>query len=222
MKSPNKDSSRVQTSLLSPIESVALKWLASRMPASVTPDHLTILGLMAMFFAGASYYLAQWNPIWLHAVNLWIVLNWFGDSLDGTLARFREKQRPRYGFYVDHIIDCLGTLFLVVGLALSGYMSLTIGLGLLIAYFLVSIDSYLAAHTIGVFRISFFKFSPTELRILLIIGNLFLLYKPQVTILGKSMLLFDAGSLVAIAAMAGVFTFSVLRNTILLYRMERV
>jgi phosphatidylglycerophosphate synthase len=192
------------------------------MPARVTPDHLTILGLLAMFFAGVSYYLAQWNPIWLHAVNLWIVLNWFGDSLDGTLARFRKKQRPRYGFYVDHIIDCLGTLFLVVGLALSGYMSLTIGLGLLIAYFLVSIDSYLAAHTIGVFRISFFKFSPTELRILLIIGNLFLLYKPQVTILGKSLLLFDVGSLAAIVAMAGVFTFSVLRNTILLYRMERV
>lgn len=221
MKS-KKDSSRVQTSFVAPIESVALKWLAARMPARVTPDHLTLLGLISMLLAGVSYYFAQWNTIWLHAVNLWIVLNWFGDSLDGTLARYRDKQRPRYGFYVDHIIDCLGTLFLVAGLALSGYMSLSIGLGLLIAYFLVSIDSYLATHTIGVFRISFFKFSPTELRILLIVGNLFLLFKPQVTILGQSMLLFDVGALVAIVAMAGVFIFSVLRNTVLLYRMERV
>jgi phosphatidylglycerophosphate synthase len=222
MKTTKTTVSRIQTSLLSPLESVVLRWLAERMPAQVTPDHLTVLGLLAMFFAGVSYWLSQWDGMWLHVVNFWVGVNWFGDSLDGTVARFRNQQRPRYGFYVDHIIDCLGALFLVAGMALSGIMNETVALGLLVVYFLISIDSYLAAHTIGVFRISLLKLSPTELRILLIFGNLVLLIKPQVTLLGWTAPLFDIGALVAIVGMSGIFLFSVVRNTLQLYRMERV
>jgi phosphatidylglycerophosphate synthase len=213
---------RVQQSLVAPVERVALQWLVKRLPEAVTPDHLTILGLLSMLLAGVGYYLSQWDTNWLHIVNFLILVNWFGDSLDGTLARYRKKLRPKYGFYVDHIIDSFGVLFLVGGLALGGFMTPVIALGLLVAYFLISINSFLAAHTIGVFQISFFKFSPTEMRILLGIGNLFLIFKPEVVIAGNTMLLFDVGSMVAIVGMAVVVVISTIRNTMLLYRMERV
>ena len=96
-----------------------------------------------------------------------LTVNWFGDSLDGTLARVRDKQRPRYGFYVDHIVDSFGAIFLIGGLGLSGYMTGTIAMGVIIAYFLLAIEIYLATYTIGVFRLSFGVWGPTELRIVL-------------------------------------------------------
>jgi archaetidylinositol phosphate synthase len=119
-------------------------------------------------------------------VILFLALNWLGDSLDGTLARVRNRQRPRYGFYVDHIVDAFGTLFLLSGLALSGYMSKSIAAALLTAYLMLSIEVYLATYTIGTFHLSFWKFSPTELRILLAIGNIALLYCPIVQIAGST------------------------------------
>src|SRR5262245_50729370 len=107
-----KSATRQQESFLRPLEKPALLWLARRMPAWVTPDHLTILGFVAMITAGICYALARHHPLALLAAVACLGLNWFGDSLDGTLARFREKQRPRYGFYVDHIVDTFGALFL--------------------------------------------------------------------------------------------------------------
>ena len=115
-----KNADRQQTSILAPIERVCLNWLARNMPPWVKPDHLTLLGFAALLLAGASYAVAGWWPPALLVVNLCLALNWFGDSLDGTLARARNKQRPRYGFYVDHIIDAFGIMFTLVGLALSG------------------------------------------------------------------------------------------------------
>src|SRR6185503_4772612 len=170
-KSNFKDARREQTSVLAPLERAALQGLARRMPAWVNSDHLSLLGLVSMFLAGVGYALSRQNPLMLHVVNLFIFLNWFGDSLDGTLARFRDKQRPRYGFYVDHIVDALGSLFLFCGMAASGYITPMIALLSLIAYLLLMADSFLATYTIGTFRISVFKFSPTELRLLLAIGN---------------------------------------------------
>jgi phosphatidylglycerophosphate synthase len=149
-------------------------------------------------------------------------VNWFGDSLDGTLARYRNKQRPRYGFYVDHIIDAFGILFVLCGLALSGYMSWPVALATLVVYFMLSIDVYLATYTIGTFKLSFYKFSPTELRILLAIGNLRAMYRPTAHMFGERYLFFDIGAIVAIALMAVVLIVSVTRNTITLYRAERV
>ena len=217
-----KSAPRQQTSLLAPLERVCLSWLARNMPGWVKPDHLTLLGLGAMLLAGVCYALARQWPALLLAVNLCLAINWFGDSLDGTLARARNKQRPRYGFYVDHIIDAFGILFVLCGLALSGYMTWTIALAVLVVYFMLSIDVYLATYTIGTFRLSFYKFSPTELRILLAIGNVWAMSHPTTRALGDRYLFFDVGAVVAMALMAVVLIVSVTRNTITLYRAEKV
>ena len=217
-----KSAVRQQTSLLAPLERVCLSWLARKMPLWVKPDHLTLLGFGAMLVAGVCYALAKWWPPALLIVNLCLAINWFGDSLDGTLARVRDKQRPRYGFYVDHIIDAFGILVIICGLALSGYMTWTIALAVLVVYFLISIDVYLATYTIGTFKLSFYKISPTELRILLAIGNIRAMSHPTAHALGDSYLFFDIGAVVAMVLMAVVLVVSVTRNTITLYRAERV
>jgi phosphatidylglycerophosphate synthase len=217
-----KSASRQQLNLLASLEKKVLIWLASRMPAWVSPDHLTLLGFLGMVMAGVSYFLARWNPLALIGAVVFLGVNWFGDSLDGTLARFRDKQRPRYGFYVDHIVDSFGAIFLIGGLGLSGYMTGTIAMILLIAYFLLSIEIYLATYTVGVFRLSFGIWGPTELRILLSIGTLVLFAKPTVTIAGEKYLLCDVGAVVTIICLT-IFTISsVIRNTIRLYREERI
>jgi archaetidylinositol phosphate synthase len=217
-----KSAVRQQTSLLAPVERVCLSWLARNMPPWVKPDHLTLLGFGAMLVAGVCYALARWWPPALLIVNMCLAINWFGDSLDGTLARARNKQRPRYGFYVDHIIDAFGILFIICGLALSGYMTWTIALAVLAVYFMISIDVYLATYTIGTFKLSFYKVSPTELRILLAIGNIRAMAHPTARAFGDSYLFFDIGAVVAMVLMAVVLVVSVTRNTITLYRAERV
>ena len=141
--------------------------LAARMPLWVTSDHLTLLGFVAMSLAGASYLLARRHPVGLLLATACLALNWFGDSLDGTLARVRNQQRPRYGFYVDHMVDSFGALFLMTGLATSGYVDWRIAMGMLVTFLLLSIETYLASYTLGIFRLSFAKFGPTEIRILL-------------------------------------------------------
>jgi len=204
------------------VEKKVLLWLAARMPAWVGPDHLTALGLVAMLGAGVAYAFSATAPALLHVVNAALVLNWLGDSLDGTLARFRERCRPRYGFYVDHLVDAFGALFLLGGLALSGYMSERIALGLLIAYFLVSINIYLATYTLGVFKISFGAVGGTELRLLLALGNLALLAWPRVALLGREWLLYDVVGAMAIAGLAVVLIVTTARNTRALYELERL
>ena len=178
---------RVQESWVAAAEKRLLVWLAGRTPQRIGPDHLTALGLAAQLGAGACYALAVSNRYWLLGVIVCLALNWLGDSLDGTLARERKQLRPRYGFYVDHMVDSFGALALMGGLALSGYMHPTIAIGLLIAFLMLSIQSYLATHALGEFRLSFWRFGPTELRILLAVGNLALLWKPQVHFEGQSL-----------------------------------
>ena len=171
---------RLQNALTSNPEKRLLIWTAERTPRWISPDHLTSLGFLAQVLAGVSYALARWNRSWLLAGIFFIALNWLGDSLDGTLARVRQQQRPRYGFYVDHIIDSFGGLALMGGLALSGSMHPYIAMGLLVAFLLLSIQSYLATYTLGEFQLSFWNFGPTELRILLAVGNVALLYRPMI------------------------------------------
>ena len=155
-------------------------------------------------------------------VNLWIVVNWFGDSLDGTLARYRNRLRPRYGYYVDHILDNYGVLFLTGGMALSGYMSPWVAVAVLISYLLLNINIYLATSSVGVFKISFGIFGPTELRALLIIGNLILIGRPTVEIFGRQMLFFDVGGIVAASSMFVILIVSTILNTRKLYCLERL
>ena len=148
-----KPANRLQDNIIAPLEKRILASLAARMPEWVNPDHLTLLGFTGMALAGLSYYLARWNRWMLLGSVVFLAVNWFGDSLDGTLARYRNRQRPRYGFYVDHMVDALGILFLVGGLGLSGYMSPVVAMALMIAYYLLSIEIYLATYTIGVFKL---------------------------------------------------------------------
>src|SRR5215467_437075 len=196
-----KPAARHQESLLTPLEKRALIGIARRLPRWVHSDHLTILGLMGMVLAGLCYFYSRLDPLWLAGAVVGLALNWFGDSLDGTLARVRNRQRPRYGFYVDHVIDAFGALFLISGLGLSGYMSGTIALILIIAYFLLSIELYLATYAIGIFRLSFGVWGPTELRIVMAFGTLYLLKKPVVNIGSARYLLCDVGAAVAIVAL---------------------
>jgi archaetidylinositol phosphate synthase len=213
---------RVQESWVASAERRALLWLAARTPLCIGPDHLTMLGLVAQIGAGACYALAPWNRYWLLGVTACLALNWLGDSLDGTLARVRQQLRPRYGFYVDHMVDSLGALALMGGLALSGYMHAWIAIGLLVAFLLLSIQSYLATQALGEFRLSFWRFGPTELRILLAAGNAALSWKPRVHFLGGDYNLFDIGGTIGVAGMTLMVVFFTGQNTVRLYREERI
>jgi len=219
---PFPDMLRVQESWVAAAEKRALLWLSARTPERIGPDHLTVLGLAAQIGAGVFYALSGFNRYALLAVIACLALNWLGDSLDGTLARVRQRQRPRYGFYVDHMVDSFGSLALMGGLALSGYMHPWIAIGLLIGFLMLSIQSYLATHALGEFRISIWRFGPTELRILLAVGNLALFWKPIVHLLGKQYRLFDVGGTIGLAGMALMVVVLTLQNTIRLYREERI
>jgi archaetidylinositol phosphate synthase len=213
---------RVQESWVAAGEKRALLWLAAHTPACIGPDHLTALGLAAQIGAGVCYALSATNRYALLGVIACLALNWLGDSLDGTLARVRQQQRPRYGFYVDHMFDSFGALALMGGLALSGYIHPWIAIGLLVAFLMLSIQSYLATHALGEFRLSFWRFGPTELRMLLATGNLALLWKPCVHLLDGYYKLFDIGGTVGLSGMALMLVFFSAQNAVRLYREERI
>src|SRR5579862_592651 len=211
---------RIQASFLANLEKKTLIWLAERTPAGVNSDHLTLLGFAGQLMAGGFYSLSRWNKYYLLAVIVCLAVNWFGDSLDGTLARVRNRQRPRYGFYVDHMVDSFGSVALMGGLALSGYMHPYIAIGLLVAFLLLSIQSYLATYALGEFQLSFWSFGPTELRILLAVGNLALFRWPVV--LHGHYRLFDIGGGIGLIGMAAMTIYFTARNTHRLYVQERL
>jgi phosphatidylglycerophosphate synthase len=166
-----------------------------------------------MLGAGCALAAASQSRAWLALVPVFLAINWFGDSLDGTVARVRNAQRPRYGYYLDHVVDLVNTLVLFTGLAASGIASPLVAAGLLAAYLLLASESFLATHALGVFRISFAGFGPTELRILLSIGALAAIWRPAVTPFGLGqVLLWDVGGLCGIAGMIIVFAISAVRN----------
>jgi archaetidylinositol phosphate synthase len=212
---------RINTGLTASLERRLLVWLARRLPRWVGSDHLTLLALLAMGAAGASYWAAAHvHQLALLGVVAALAINWFGDSLDGTLARVRNQQRPRYGYYVDHVVDCIGAVMLFGGLALSGFMHPIVALGVLAAYLLVSAETYLATHCLARFRMSRFGIGPTELRLLLAAGTLALFTEPSVPLFGARYQLFDVGGVAAIGGMAFAAVASALRNGMALYRAE--
>lgn len=212
---------RENRSVLAAAEKRALIWIAGRLPGHINSDHLSALGLLSMLGAGLSFASFPYTPWAAAAVVACLAANWFGDSLDGTVARVRGQQRPRYGFYVDHVIDLAGSSFLLAGLALSGLMSPLLAVVLLSAYLLVSAETYLATHAAGVFKMSFLGFGPTELRILVALGALKAAQTASVQIgsLGPFRL-FDLGGVVAVAGLLTAFVSASLRNTTALYREE--
>jgi phosphatidylglycerophosphate synthase len=212
---------RDNNGLLADVERRALVWMAQRMPRRINSDHLSALGLSAMLGSGLSFAAFALTPWAAWGVVLSLALNWFGDSLDGTLARVRAHQRPRYGYYLDHVIDLAGATFLMTGLAVSGLMNPLIAAAMLAAYLLVSAETYLATHSRGVFRMSVLGFGPTELRILVAIGALRAAYQPWVSLGPLGMLrLFDVGAVIAAASLVVVFAVSAVRNTKALYAAE--
>jgi archaetidylinositol phosphate synthase len=215
-----RSADRANHSVLASLEKKALIWMAQRMPACVNSDHLSALGFVALMGVGFSYWYSRYSNAGLVLVIVFFALNWFGDSLDGTLARVRNQQRPRYGFYVDHILDACGSVFVFGGLVLSGHMSGSVAVGLLIVYLLLSIEIYLATYTVGTFHLSFAAFGPTELRLLLVAGNIALFYKRMVVLGGNQYLLFDVGGSIGIVGMAVALAWSILKHTTHLYRAE--
>ena len=215
-----RQATRVHGSLLAAAEKRVLVWMAERMPAWVNSDHLTVIGFAAQIATGICHALAARDRRMLLAAIVCLAVNWFGDSLDGTLARVRQQQRPRYGFYVDHMIDSIGAAAMMGGLALSGSMHPVIAIGLLIAFLLLSIQSYLATYTLGEFHLSLWHFGPTELRVLLAIGNLAMFHWAWV-IHGRYRL-FDIGGAIGLAVMLLMLVAVSLKNTVRLYREERI
>ncbi|MFZ0771873.1 MAG: CDP-alcohol phosphatidyltransferase family protein [Candidatus Sulfotelmatobacter sp.] len=213
---------RIQQSLIAAAEERVLIGLAMRTPAWINSDHLTLLGFVSQCLVGICYALSRLNPDMLVMGIVCLALNWLGDSLDGTLARVRNRQRPRYGFYVDHIADTIAAFFLAGGLAISGYVHPVIALGTLIAFLMLSIEAYLATYALGKFQLSHWKLGPTELRIVLAIGNLALLRNPVIKVLNRQVLLFDLGGLIAIAGMISMLIVSAIRHTARLYHEERI
>ncbi|MFI5118577.1 MAG: CDP-alcohol phosphatidyltransferase family protein [Terriglobales bacterium] len=215
-----RQATRVHGSFLAAAEKRALVWMAERMPAWINSDHLTVLGFAAQIATGVCYALAVHDRRMLLAAVVCLAVNWFGDSLDGTLARVRQQQRPRYGFYVDHIIDSIGATAMMGGLALSGYMHPVLAIGLLVAFLLLSIQSYLATYTLGEFHLSLWHFGPTELRVLLVAGNLAALRWAWV--MHGRYRLFDVGGAIGLAVMLLMLVVVSLKNTVRLYREERI
>jgi phosphatidylglycerophosphate synthase len=207
--------------LLAAAEKRLLVRIARRLPRRVTSDHLTLLALAAMAAAGGGFAWARVDPRGLLVVIAALAVNWFGDSLDGTLARVRGAERPRYGFYVDHVLDIVGITLLLVGVACSGYMRPVIALALLAAYLLVAGEVFLATAVNSVFRMSFAGVGPTELRIVLAAGAWALYRNPQAQVgwLGQ-VSLFDAGGLLATLGLTAALCAAVVRNTRALARAE--
>jgi archaetidylinositol phosphate synthase len=215
-----RNARRVNEAVTARLEKLALQWMAERAPLWVTSDKLTLLGLGAQIAAGVCYAAARFDRRALLPVIVCIALNWLGDSLDGTLARVRHLERPRYGFYVDHVVDIVGSVALMCGLGVSGLLHWQTAMAMLVAFLILSSESYLATYTMGSFHMSQGIFGPTEIRILLVLGNLAALRNPYSTILGHKLLLFDLGGAIAAVAMCAMALAVTVRHTAELYRQE--
>jgi archaetidylinositol phosphate synthase len=157
--------------LLAAPEARVLTAIARRLPGWIKPDHLTALGVLAALGIAAAYVLSNGDKLWLWAASGLLILHWLGDSLDGTLARVRKSERPRYGYYLDHLVDAFATAAIGIGLGLSPYMLLAVGLAIVVAYLILSINTYLETHAFGVFTLGYGRFGPTEARLMLIAVN---------------------------------------------------
>ena len=177
-----KPHQRVNDILLGPLERPALQWLAAHMPAWINPDILTGIGIIGAVLIFFSYWLSNALPGFLWVASLGFVINWLGDSLDGTLARYRQSERPKYGFLVDHTVDSFNEVLIVLGLGLSPYVTFSVACLALIGYLLMSILVYIRTYVYGVFQLSIGKFGPTEVRVFLILQNrvMFFLGVPEV------------------------------------------
>lgn len=170
---------RIQTSILNAAEKKVLVWLAERQPKWMTSDILTFIGVLGAIIVAVGYALSNYNINWLWLSTLGFFVNWYGDSLDGTLARVRGTQRPIYGFYLDHNIDGITIALMCIGAGLSKLLNLYIAMGVLVVYLLLSISVYINSHLKGEFKLTYAGMGPTEFRlIIMIVNTLFIFIAP--------------------------------------------
>ena len=209
-----KPHKRVNDILLGPLERPALQWLAAHTPAWATPDTMTAVGIVGSILIFTGYCLSNVHPAFLWMSSLGFVINWYGDSLDGTLARYRKIERPKYGFFVDHTVDAFSELLVVLGLGLTPYVRFDIACLALIGYLLLSVLVYIRTYVEGVFKISYGKLGPTEIRVLLIIINTFMFFagSPEVELPFGSVAIIDllVGAIAAI--LTAIFIVSSIRH----------
>ncbi len=208
-----KSQTRIQNSILDPIERRTLKWLAERTPQRVTPDTLTIIGIAGSFVIFAGYVLTNVSPAFLWLASIGFIINWYGDSLDGTLARFRKIERPKFGFYIDHIVDAFSQVVVFTGLGLSAYVRLDIACLALSGYLLLSVLAYVYAFVTGVFRISYAKIGPTEVRVIAIVANIMVFFfgNPAYELFGAEISAFDSLVVVIAALLTTLFLTTSIR-----------
>jgi phosphatidylglycerophosphate synthase len=219
-KSGFHSATRINRSLTASIEKRALEWMAARAPRWVTSDRLTLLGFAAQIACGVCYALARFDRRFLLAAVVCLAFNWLGDSLDGTLARVRHIERPRYGFYVDHMADVFGSVALMLGLGCSGMLHPAVAIAMLLAFLVLAAESYLATYTLSRFQLSQGLFGPTEIRIVLAIGTLELLRSPWAHLFGHRFLLFDVGGTIAATIMFAMAVIVTVRHVAQLYHEE--
>jgi phosphatidylglycerophosphate synthase len=174
----NENAERIQTSLLNAAEKRLLVWMANRMPAWVTSDMLTYIGVAGAVIYAAFCWMAQCNVNYFWMAALGLAINWFGDSLDGSLARVRDTQRPKYGFFIDHSLDALTTCLICMGLGLSPLMDLSISLFIMGGYLCLSIYTYLSTIVINRFQLTYASLGPTEMRLIIIAVFMLYMYTP--------------------------------------------
>ena len=213
---------RQKTFLLARPEARVLESIARRLPRFVMPDHLTLLGVLAAVGIAAAYALSNRDPLWLWAASALLVVHWLGDSLDGTLARVRRSERPRYGYYLDHLVDAVATALIGLGLGLSPYLLLATGLVIVVAYLVLSINTYLETNVLGVFSLGYGRLGPTEARLALIVVNTLLALgpAPAVSVLGVGVTALDVVALAVAALMVAGLVGRAARNLRELARQE--
>jgi phosphatidylglycerophosphate synthase len=213
-KEPDMDAPRQKQFLLARAEARALDWIAHRLPAWVMPDHMTALGVLAAFGIAGAYLLSNGSELWLWAASALLMVHWLGDSLDGTLARVRRIERPRYGYYLDHLVDALATAVIGLGLGLSPWMLLAVGLTIVIAYLVLSINTYLETYAFGVFTLGYGRLGPTEARLGLIVVNTLVALGVGVgfEVAGLGLTVLDLGGLAIAAAMIAGLVGRAARN----------
>ena len=219
-----KQHKRVNQMLLGPLERPALQFLAKTSPAWITPDVLTAIGVVGSLMCFAGYWLSHQNAAWLWFVNLGLVVNWYGDSLDGTLARYRKIERPKFGFYIDHTVDAVAEFLTIIGIGMSPFMRLDIAAFALIGYLLMSVHVYVRTCVDGVFKISYGTFGPTELRVIIALVNVTIIFAkdwfltPLVHTARGPLLPFDFVGLALAVALSAVFLVASAQHAVRLAR----
>ncbi|MBO7192026.1 MAG: CDP-alcohol phosphatidyltransferase family protein [Bacteroidales bacterium] len=215
------DAVRVQTSILNAAEKKVLVWLAQRQPKWMTSDILTFIGTLGAVVIAAGYILSSGNINWLWLSSSGFVINWYGDSLDGTLARVRNHQRPVYGYYIDHTVDAVSEFLIVLGVGLSGLMHLSLALMVLVFYLMLTINVSINAHLKKEFKLTYAKLGPTEFRIIVIIANTLLLLIPglaefshEIVIFGHDIVLrtMDYVGMVILVILAAIYLTAILKD----------